>query len=207
MTIKEQLQRKLEIRSEVRANLGEKEGSLFVADKTKRVEQSEPKTLNQEVLDPKIHSQLRSLEQHIRQVQSFAVQSEYWELKSERKIIGPIIIFFKKAMRKIFYKVFGWYINRILYQQTQYNQGGYSALKNIDNILGIQTEEIIHLKQYICELEQANRQMGEDLGRLVEEFKQQKEGLEQQREELEQQREELQLQRDEYTIMIRYYDK
>ncbi|MGL5434326.1 MAG: hypothetical protein ACRDBO_02855 [Lachnospiraceae bacterium] len=180
MTIKEQLERKLEIRTDARANLGDAEQLEHPSW------ESEKKQISTKTLSSKIHNEIQHLDSNVEHARGYAVQSGYWELKSKRRIIGPVITFLKKFIRKIFQKFMGWYINHILYQQTQFNQSSYSALRDIDNILKMQIKEIEQLRLYSSTQEKTLEQMREELFLL---------------------KEELLVQRNEYTIMMQYYDK
>lgn len=185
MTIREQIERKLAIRAFARENMGEtineiNDDSFFQA-----------KTVNSKTNN--IDIELERLQNHIRYVQKNVVQTEYWELKSERKYIGPVIVFIKKSVRKVFLKVLGWYLNKVLYQQTQYNQGSYSALKNIDNIL---IQQDMEMKEQMREIERMAEYINKQCNIILE-----------MKEEFETLKANLELQREEYTMMIRYYDK
>ena len=186
MTIEEQLKRKLEIRNKVRENMGESEP----------VKSEKFSNQNIDISGAEIHNELRHLENHIRYIQIHAIQSEYWELKSNRKIFGSFAIFYKKVFRKIINLTMGWYIRKILYQQTQYNQGNFWALKNVDHILEKQELQIEKINKKIEKVE--------EIDLLKKQIVKQEETMRKMEERF---REELRVQREEYTIMIRYFDK
>lgn len=165
--MKEDIEEKLAVRNFARENMGETEKSKGWKLETKK---KSPSISEIELSDLKIR---------IGRIQNFAIQSNYWELKSNRRFFGPIIIFVKRTIRKINHIILGWYINTLLEHQTCYNQANVAAIKNVDRLLELQQSG------YESLLEQLNSQKIE-----IKELK-----------------EAMQIQRDEYLIMFRYYNK
>lgn len=193
-TLKEDIEKKLAIRKFARENMGMVESENV----KKTVAQEYMKDF--EIKAQAHHAELVRLKTDILNVQRYAVQSEYWELKSSHKIIGQAIVFAKKVLRKLQHVTMGWFIQHLLDQQTRYNQNNVSVLNHVWNILEQQKMLMLHQTEIM------DQQKNE-----IERLKADKERVEQAvrnlNKILEEQKEELQAQREEYLTMFRYYNK
>lgn len=59
----------------------------------------------------------------------------YFPIYSHRKILGPVIVFFKKAIRKLLKIFFGWYLSPIYARQTSFNEKILNAVSLERDIL------------------------------------------------------------------------
>ena len=72
-------------------------------------------------------------------------------LVSERKLIGPVIIFFKRTVRKLL----KWYIEPICFQQTVFNN---AVTRSIKKIAEIQKELVVSVAELTKQASLANQE-------------------------------------------------
>lgn len=73
------------------------------------------------------------------------IQNGYSAIISKRKF-GKIIVFIKKAFRKILHRLLGWYIKPILDKQTFFNGKVVNSIGMIRDILKLKEQEVILLQ-------------------------------------------------------------
>lgn len=89
---------------------------------------------------------------------------------SKKKFFAPIIIFFRKVLRKFFLK---WYIEPICDQQTQFNIAAHSAVSNLATFSEKQLDAIneLYTKQNeLMEELKRERELRMELERRIEQF-------------------------------------
>lgn len=86
--------------------------------------------------------------ENLKVAQDNYIQSEYHTIQSNRKIIGPMLVFSKKCIRKITKIFMGWYISPILEQQTCFNGRVVNALCHLKDI-SLRYEEAIKKQEEI----------------------------------------------------------
>lgn len=90
----------------------------------------------------------------ISQAYGLCFQNGYYDIVSHRAVLGPIIIFLKRVVRKLIKIFMGWYVFPIYQKQTSYN---YKLVE----IVKAQADEIQQLKQ-------ANHELAEKVEYLIE---------------------------------------
>jgi SAM-dependent methyltransferase len=63
----------------------------------------------------------KSLISKTNDLDKFKFLSGYQPITSNKRYIGPLVVFIKKALRKLLTRFWGWYINPILEQQNRFN--------------------------------------------------------------------------------------
>lgn len=75
--------------------------------------------------------------------------SIYFNISSNRKYIGRLIIFLKRATRKIIKILFGWFINPILERQTFFNGKILNSVSSMNSIIQQYDQKICEIEDYI----------------------------------------------------------
>lgn len=169
-TLREDVEEKLKIRQFARENMDENSEEKNAASRGVH----------------NLHAEFSRLQINISQTQNFAVQTDYWDLRSNRKVIGPIIVFIKRCIRKFLYIVLGWYIQGILDRQTNYNQHNLAVLRRMEDIMIKQRNEIMELEK-VCQNQSQELIKQKELNQELEEL--------------------IHAQQEEYLTMFCYYDK
>lgn len=195
-SLREDIEEKLAIRQFARENMDEPEN----ADEPKHVEVTVTNKVAKLPPDMSEKDQ-KDLKIRIARIEESAVQSGYWELKSNHRVVGPLIVFAKRAVRKIQHILMGWYIDTLLEHQTRYNQQNVAIMKNVDKLLEIQRNQLIQL-EHLRE---------DDISRLerlqVDNVLQLEDQINRQQAEIKELKEQLEIQREEYLIMFQYSNK
>lgn len=90
----------------------------------------------------------------------------YFQLYSHRKILGPIIIFFKKVVRKLLKVFLGWYLFPIYAQQNRFNEKVLNAACLEQDILLTLNANITQLQKQLAEMRGINALQADALAEL-----------------------------------------
>ena len=88
-----------------------------------------------------------SLLDNLKQADESKLQDGYFKIISHRKVIGPVIVFIKKAMRKIKKIVWGWYLLPAFNRQTYFNGKTVNTLSLLKDIFLMQEQRIATLEK------------------------------------------------------------
>lgn len=83
----------------------------------------------------------------------------YFPLHSHRRILGPVIVFFKKAFRKLLKVFLGWYLFPIFTQQNRFNE-------TILNTAFLERDVLLAIDAKISYLQSQNKMLQEQLAGL-----------------------------------------
>jgi len=75
------------------------------------------------------------LEYLLSRAEAKAYQNGYWDIYSCRKVIGPVIVFLKKCVRKLLKTFLGWYIFPIYEKQSEFNQLALDIIRKQNNTI------------------------------------------------------------------------
>lgn len=91
------------------------------------------------------------LVQNLKEADESHIQDGYFPINSSRKLMGKVIVFIKKAIRKMINIFLGWYIKPILDKQTFYNGKILNTVNLMHDIMKLHEQGN---NQKICDLEE-----------------------------------------------------
>lgn len=107
------------------------------------------------------------LMQNIQEADESKLQNGYSIIRSNRRGVGKVIVFIKRAIRKVLNVLLGWYINPILEKQTFYNGKIVNTVTLMNDIMRLHeqanNEKINDLETKIILLEANIKQLSESL--------------------------------------------
>lgn len=97
-----------------------------------------------------------ALDENLRDANAVKFSDGYFPLHSNKRGIGRIIVFVKRAIRKLLKIFLGWYIFPIFQRQNHFNG-------KMVNAAALERELILHLENRVNELEQKNNWLNDEL--------------------------------------------
>lgn len=109
-------------------------------------------------IDDKLHNLQMQFMENIQEADQSKTHNLYFNISSNRKYIGRLIIFLKRAIRKIIKILFGWFINPILDRQTFFNGKMINSVNSMNSIMTIKMQQydqkISEMESYISYLKE-----------------------------------------------------
>lgn len=144
--IENQIKRKIKIRKFAIDNLG-----LNGAESDK-VESNKLEYIDKQEYD----ILLKNMFNHIRALNDNYYLNPYRPIYSDKKVLGPFIVFVKKVIRKLIKFFLGWYIFPIIDTQNTFNSNAVNSINIMKEAILINTQKIIKLENDIEELNKQN---------------------------------------------------